>query len=77
MPNSRIRALRAEIGALAADARLEARGAFLNKWGAWSLTLGTAYHKITPFCEPADPLYARFEPNNWACETQAPDVTSV
>ena len=36
----------------------------------WRLTLGSAYHKIVPFCEPADPLYKRVYPTtDWACAT--------
>ena len=40
----------------------------MNKWGAWVLTLATAYHKLVPMCQPADPLYKRFSSGyNWAC----------
>ena len=57
------------IGPLPADDRVST-GPFLTKWGAWSLTLGSAYHKIVPVCEPADPLYHRFERSNWRCDNQ-------
>ena len=52
---SRVANLTSLIGPLPADARVQRRGAFLTKWGAWSMTLATAYHKIVPMCEPADP----------------------
>lgn len=67
----RMRRISDTIGNLDGAWRMERSGtAFLSKWGAWLLTLATAYHKLVPMCEPADPLYARFGPNDWACTGQ-------
>ena len=57
------------IGALAADARV-LKGQWMSKWGAWMLTLATAYHKLVPICQPADPVFARFGPDVWDCDDQ-------
>jgi hypothetical protein len=67
MAPERIASIERAIGALPSDRRV---GLFLSKWGAWSVTLATAYHKLAPMCEPADPLYKRFKPNDWACTEQ-------
>ena len=32
--------------------------------------MATAYHKLVPVCEAADPLYGRFAPDDWACTDQ-------
>ncbi|KAL1527987.1 hypothetical protein AB1Y20_009358 [Prymnesium parvum] len=69
LPRPRVEELSRVIGEIPGEARLRRLPA-MTKWGAWMLTLSTAYHKLVPICQPADPLYARFEPDNWACETQ-------
>ncbi|KAL1511545.1 hypothetical protein AB1Y20_006339 [Prymnesium parvum] len=69
LPRGRVAALREAIGALPAEARVAA-GPFLSRWGAWSLTLATAYHKIVPVCAAADPLYRRLGPDAWDCTSQ-------
>lgn len=44
---------------------------YMGDRGIWTLTLGSAYHKIVPWCSPADPLYKRVSPTtNWACVRQ-------
>jgi len=57
------------IGRLPADWRVELLP-IMTKWGAWSITLATAYHKLVPICEAADPLFARFGPDVWGCIEQ-------
>ena len=70
LPAARRRAIADEIGPLAAEERVFRHGHFMTKWGAWSLTLATAYHKLVPICEPADPQYKQLEPYNWQCDTE-------
>lgn len=67
LPQEEVEALEQQIGPLAADERMLPGRRFLTKWGAWSLTLATAYHKIVPMCQQSTPNYARALPDNWLC----------
>ena len=63
LTRARRQELRAAIGPLPADARVRSHCAnFLTGWGAWVLTLATAYHKIVPICSKANTFYAQVEP---------------
>ena len=68
LPRARVRELLRRIKPMPGEERVGPN--FMSKWGAWMLTLSTAYHKLAPICQPADPLFARFEPDNWACVQQ-------
>ena len=65
---ARVDAIAKQIGVLPGDGRFYHMHRIYSHWGAWMLTLATAYHKLIPICQPADPLYARFGPDDWLCD---------
>ena len=72
MPPSMVHNISEEIGSLEADRRVTNRWGHVNskwltKWAAWMITLGTAYHKIVPMCQQADPIFARGLQDDWQC----------
>ena len=65
---ARVDTIAKQIGRLPGDDRFNNMRNIYSHWGAWMLTLATAYHKLIPICQPGDPLYARFGPDDWLCD---------